>query len=94
VIVIGKHVHDLAYRAFDCDPRIAEEAAPERPIHEAERHTFLGFRRSNGCIGRHNHLIVLTSVNCSGSVPKVIAEEVERSGSSTGGARTPRSTVW
>ena len=42
--------------------------------------TFEGFRRSNGKAGTRNYLGILTSVNCSATVAKFMAEEVNRSG--------------
>ncbi len=47
---------------------------------EAERATFQGFRRADGRAGTRNYLAILTSVNCSASVARFIAKEVERSG--------------
>jgi altronate hydrolase len=81
-IAPGEHVHvqNLAYREFDRDLRIAEDAAPEQLVPEPERRSFHGFRRSNGRIGTRNYIGIMTSVNCSASVAKFIAEEVERSG--------------
>ena len=42
--------------------------------------TFQGFRRANGKVGTRNYIGILTSVNCSASVARFIAEEVNRSG--------------
>src|SRR5208282_4400316 len=44
------------------------------------RPTFLGFHRDNGKVGTRNYLAILTSVNCSATVARLIAREVERSG--------------
>ena len=40
--------------------------------------TFMGYRRPDGRVGTRNYLGVLTSVNCSGSVARFIAEEAEK----------------
>jgi altronate dehydratase len=40
--------------------------------------TFMGYRRADGRVGTRNYLGVLTSVNCSGSVARFIAEEAEK----------------
>lgn len=45
-----------------------------------QRATFEGFRRSNGKVGTRNYIGILTSVNCSATVARYIAEAVERSG--------------
>ena len=44
------------------------------------RATFEGYLRPNGKTGTRNYIGILTSVNCSASVAKFIAEEVNRSG--------------
>lgn len=51
----------------------ATSATPQRP-------TFQGFHRPDGKVGTRNYLGVVTSVNCSGSVARFIAEEAVRSG--------------
>ncbi len=45
-----------------------------------EQATFEGYRRANGKTGTRNYLGILTSVNCSATVARLIAREVERSG--------------
>ena len=44
------------------------------------RATFEGFRRGNGKAGTRNYIGILTSVNCSASVARFMAEAVTRSG--------------
>jgi altronate hydrolase len=48
------------------------------PLEKQE--TFQGFRRANGKVGTRNYIGIMTSVNCSATVAKFIAEEVNRSG--------------
>ncbi|MEN3378487.1 MAG: altronate hydrolase, partial [Hyphomicrobiales bacterium] len=45
-----------------------------------EQATFQGYRRAHGRFGTRNYIAILTSVNCSASVARFIAEEVTRSG--------------
>ena len=45
-----------------------------------ERATFEGFRRAGGKVGTRNYIAILTSVNCSASVARFMAEEIRRSG--------------
>jgi altronate hydrolase len=40
----------------------------------------MGFRRDNGRVGTRNYIAVLTSVNCSATVARHIAEAAEKSG--------------
>jgi altronate hydrolase/galactarate dehydratase len=46
----------------------------------AEARTFLGYHRADGQVGTRNYLGVLTTVNCSGSVARFIAEACEKEG--------------
>lgn len=71
------HVHNIAMSDHEQDYAFASEARPLPPA--AEERTFLGYRRPDGKAGTRNYLGVLTSVNCSGSVARFIAEEAEKS---------------
>ena len=76
-IAPGSHVHThnlgMAVRSeegisdstFKPDPKFADR-------------TFDGFHRSDGKVGTRNYIGVLTSVNCSGSVARFIAEAADR----------------
>lgn len=74
------HEHNVEMHAFSRDYRFAEDAKPEALLPAEARATFEGFRRANGKVGTRNYLAILTSVNCSASVARFIAREVERSG--------------
>lgn len=45
-----------------------------------QRATFEGYRRANGSVGTRNYIGILTSVNCSATVAKFVAEAINRSG--------------
>ncbi len=79
-IAPGDHVHvsNLGMGPHSTDYRFAETNEALDPIHE-ER-TFMGYRRATGKAGTRNYIGILTSVNCSGSVAKFIAEAAEKSG--------------
>jgi altronate hydrolase len=72
------HEHNCGFAAFERDYRFAEEARKTPRAGPAA--TFRGFRRANGKIGTRNYVGILTSVNCSASVAKFMAEEILRSG--------------
>ena len=75
------HEHNLAMgEDFARDYAFGAESRPDRPVPDAERVSFQGFRRADGRAGTRNYLAILTSVNCSASVARFIAKEVERSG--------------
>lgn len=66
--------------AFARDYQFGAGVEPVEFVPEPERATFQGFRRSNGKVGTRNYIGILTSVNCSATVARYIAEAVERSG--------------
>jgi altronate hydrolase len=66
--------------AFSRDYAFGEGVVPTAFVPEAQRRTFEGYRRANGKAGTRNYLGILTSVNCSATVAKFIAEAVNRSG--------------
>ncbi|HXQ45918.1 MAG TPA: altronate dehydratase family protein [Caulobacteraceae bacterium] len=73
----GAHVHvqNLAVS----DVRLAAKAPGPAPRAQAPR-TFMGYRRADGRTGVRNYVGVLTSVNCSATVARLIAEAAERTG--------------
>jgi altronate hydrolase len=73
------HEHNVTMREFARDYRFAEAAREEDVLPVAQQATFQGYRRANGRVGTRNYLAVLTSVNCSATVAKHIAREIERS---------------
>jgi altronate hydrolase len=74
------HTHNCDFKAFARDYRFAEDAKPYAPLPLAERATFQGYRRADGRSGTRNYIGILTSVNCSASVARFMAEAVTRSG--------------
>ena len=72
------HVHNADMRGFERDYAPCSEAKPTAFFNNAEQATFQGIRRANGRVGTRNYLGVLTSVNCSATVAKQIAETVNR----------------
>jgi altronate hydrolase len=74
------HTHNCSFAEFERDYAYAEDAREEALLPLERRATFEGFRRSNGKTGTRNYIGVLTSVNCSASVARFMAEAVSRSG--------------
>jgi altronate hydrolase/galactarate dehydratase len=72
------HVHNLGMGAHQQDYAHASANAP-LPALTADR-TFDGYHRADGRVGTRNYIGILTSVNCSGSVARFIAEAAEKSG--------------
>ncbi|MGN6584812.1 MAG: UxaA family hydrolase [Rhizobiaceae bacterium] len=74
------HEHNVFMHDFERDYRFAEEARPQNILPVEEQATFQGFRRKNGKVGTRNYIGILTSVNCSASAARFIAQAVEKSG--------------
>lgn len=66
--------------AFARDYDFGAAVTPVEYVPETQHATFEGFRRSNGKVGTRNYIGILTSVNCSATVARYIAEAVNQSG--------------
>lgn len=72
------HVHNLGMGTHQQD---YAHASQSEALSVAEQlRTFNGFKRADGRAGTRNFIGVLTTVNCSGSVARFIAEAAEKSG--------------
>jgi altronate hydrolase len=71
----GKHVHthNVEMKDFDRDYAIGSEAAPE-PEYESEPATFEGIVRGDGRVATRNYIGIVSTVNCSASVSRFIAD--------------------
>jgi len=74
------HEHNVHMHDFARDYRFAEGARNDEILPASLQATFQGYVRPNGRTGTRNYIGILTSVNCSASVAKFIAEAVNRSG--------------
>lgn len=72
------HVHNLGMGAHDQDYAFSTDLRALPAADGARR--FMGYHRADGSVGTRNYLGILTSVNCSGSVARFIAEAAERDG--------------
>jgi altronate hydrolase len=81
-IAPGEHVHvqNVGMADFDRDYAFGRHAKPTEMVPEAERATFQGYRRSNGKVGTRNYVGIVTSVNCSASAARMIAQAAEKRG--------------
>lgn len=79
-IAAGEHVHvqNLGMGEHAQNYDFASENGPLQPLEQ--NRTFDGYHRADGRVGTRNYLGILTSVNCSGSVAKFIAEAAEKGG--------------
>jgi altronate hydrolase len=68
------HSHNIEFREFDRDPRHASEYRPVEPVPEEDRATFMGIVRPDGRVATRNYIGICSSVNCSATVIRKIAE--------------------
>jgi altronate hydrolase len=73
------HEHNCSVGQFDRDYGFCADARPETILPVERQATFQGFRRAGGKAGARNYLGILTSVNCSATVARTVAREVEKS---------------
>ncbi|MCP1604240.1 UxaA family hydrolase [Pseudomonas citronellolis] len=69
------HVHNLAMGDFARDYAFGVDAVAAAPSCEE---SFLGIRRADGRVATRNYIGILTSVNCSATVARAIADHFRR----------------
>jgi altronate hydrolase len=81
-IVPGDHVHthNVEFRAFERDYAVGADVTETQFVPENERATFQGIVRPDGTVATRNYLGILTSVNCSATAAKMIADQFRRPG--------------
>ncbi|MGI9358932.1 MAG: UxaA family hydrolase, partial [Paracoccaceae bacterium] len=79
-ISAGEHVHthNIEFTDHKSGYEFATEIQNKSSLWDHAE--FLGYQRDDGTVGTRNYIGILTSVNCSGSVAKFVAEEAEKSG--------------
>ncbi len=68
------HVHNVAFRNTEHDYQYSVDVKPVAMVPDAERRTFMGYHRPSGRVGTRNYIGLLTSVNCSATAARMIAE--------------------
>lgn len=73
-IAAGDHVHthNLAFRNTDTSYEFGTDLRPVTPATKPD--TFMGYRRDNGRVGTRNYIAIVTSVNCSATAARMIAD--------------------
>jgi altronate hydrolase len=76
-VAAGTHVHshNCAVGALEREYAVGSEVREVDYVPEAERHTFSGYRRPGGGAGTRNYIAVISSVNCSASVSRYVADQ-------------------
>ena len=77
-IGVGRHVHvqNCAMGDFERDYAFGRDAKAVAFVPKGERATFEGYVRADGRVGTRNYIGVLTTVNCSASAERFIADAV------------------
>ncbi|MCP3935894.1 MAG: altronate dehydratase [Actinomycetia bacterium] len=75
-IRVGEHVHtqNLEFAEFHRDYAFGAARNDAELLPEPKRAVFQGFRRADGRVGTRNYIGVLTTVNCSATVARQIAD--------------------
>ena len=75
-INLGEHVHshNLEFSEFDREFKISNNL--NKDIQKTNNFFFDGFRRKNGKAGTRNYIGLLSTVNCSATVVKKIADKI------------------
>ena len=68
------HVHNCTMRDFARDYAFGEDKKPTAFVADGERASFQGYLRAGRRAGTRNYIGILSTVNCSASVSKFIAE--------------------
>ena len=76
------HEHNTGLHDFERDYRFAEDANDDGLLPPRDARDLRGLPPRHGQAGTRNYIGILTSVNCSASVARFAAAEVERSGCS------------
>jgi altronate hydrolase len=75
-IEAGEHVHthNIEFVEYDRDPGFGLDVSPVEYVPEEQRATFMGIVRPDGRVGTRNFIGIFSSVNCSATAIKKIAE--------------------
>jgi len=66
------HTHNVAFRNTDANYEYSTDLRPVDPA--VDQDSFMGFQRANGQVGTRNYIAILTSVNCSATAARKIAD--------------------
>ena len=74
------HTHNTAMSEQALQHQFCADAQPTLLLPEAERATFQGYLRPTGRVGTRNYIALLSSVNCSATVCRAVADHFNRQG--------------
>ena len=74
------HLHNLAMLPSEHEHQFSVDVEEKGMLPEAERRTFMGYDRGFGGAGTRNYIGIISSVNCSATVSRYIADYFNRMG--------------
>jgi len=74
------HLHNLAMRESSESHEFCSNYRPVPTVPSSQRRHFLGYSRPDGRAGTRNYIAIISSVNCSATVSKNIADYFNRQG--------------
>ena len=74
-ISAGSHVHtqNVVFRNTDMEYEFCSDLRHISPVAKDKRDTFMGYQRESGAVGTRNYIAIVTSVNCSATAARMIA---------------------
>ena len=69
------HTHNLTFEMFERDYAFGQDL-PKPP--EPKRASFMGYKRADGRVATRNYIGVLSTVNCSATVSRAVADHFDR----------------
>ena len=67
------HTHNVVFRNTNMEYEFCNDLRKLPVVAESDRDTFMGYKRENGAVGTRNYIAILTSVNCSATAARMIA---------------------
>lgn len=71
------HTHNVEFRNTEAAYEFSTDMRPVAMVPETQRDTFMGYCRENGNVGTRNYIAIVTSVNCSATAARRIADAFE-----------------
>jgi len=68
------HTHNLRFEEFDRDPQFCTDVRPVAMLAPADQARFMGIVRADGRVATRNYIGILSTVNCSATVSRRIAD--------------------
>lgn len=68
------HTHNVEFRNVDAEYEYSTNICETKIANNNQLDTFMGYRRENGKVGTRNYIAIVTSVNCSATAARKIAD--------------------